>query len=402
MKKAFYAWRYYMLSREDYTRCMKQVFPSNLFGMWLVGIWFAVFSFVFATIGIVPNTSYLVAGVYVAGRGIHASYFYYGISILTILFVIYVWNLNNKVKQGKYVSKALIYVLVISLYMAFILTGTYMSVWANPTNGVGVAFMVLLICSIGLVAASPILNFSLVLIGVAIFVISSVLIKEPQYWYSDITNVSYAAPAAIMFNWFTNVLKMSSALNGLKLADEKVKYQRESTIDELTQLGNRRDFDRRLKRYLSNSREDDKYLCFAIIDIDFFKKYNDHYGHPKGDDCLRAIGGMLRDKWDNPSVYAARLGGEEFALLWFEKDKEIANNIVAQLQQRIRELDIPHIKSDVAGHITVSIGVCVISSSRHDNCENSIYSSADNALYEAKKSGRNCAVIVDEHGNLEQ
>ena len=282
VKKVFYAWRYYMVSREDYVRCMEQVFPGNLFGMWFVGMWFAVFSFVFATIAIVPNLSYLVAGVYVDGRGIYASFLYYGISIITILFTAYVWNLNNKVKQGKRVSKALIYVLVISLYFAFILTGTYMSVWSNP-DGMGVTFMVLLICSIGLVTASPVFNFSLVSIGVAIFVISSVVLKEPQHWYHDIIHVSYAAPAAIMFNWFANVFKISSALNSLKLADEKAIYFTQCQLmQEVAEQVKAVRHDMKihlatLQNFASNSNTEEikSYLVSLVNDIEKSEVYSD-------------------------------------------------------------------------------------------------------------------------------
>ena len=395
MRRGFYAWRYYMLVREDYIRCMEKAFSSNLLGMWCAGIWLVVFLFINLIISVISAD---INALFLMDIYMPTSYVYLGLTVLATLFLMFVWRLRNLAKKGKHVSKTLIYVLVISLYAIFIFTGMFISVWTSY-DSIGVIFMILLVCSICLVIDSPIANLSLVLIAVAVFVTLSVLIKEHQYWHYDILNVSVAASAAIMFNWFINVYKMSAVLNGINLEEERDKYQGQSSIDELTQLSNRRDFERRFKRYLTDYREDDNFLCFAVIDIDFFKNYNDHYGHPKGDDCLRAIGRKLAIKWDNPSVYAARIGGEEFALLWFEKDKENVNGVVMQLQQRIDELSIPHAKSSVAEYITASVGVYVVSSGAPYNySEDSIYGFADSALYKAKKAGRNRAVVIDENG----
>jgi len=175
----------------------------------------------------------------------------------------------------------------------------------------------------------------------------------------------------------------------------KIQYKHEATVDTLTQLKNRRDFDLTFQRYLNNYRESDHYLCLAIIDIDFFKNYNDYYGHPKGDECLRAIGGTLNDLQNELDIYAARLGGEEFALLWFEKDRNGINNVISQIQRLIEDLNIPHVKSTVAKRLTVSIGIH-ITRCGEGNSVQEMYASADNALYEAKVNGRNRAVVFGE------
>jgi diguanylate cyclase (GGDEF)-like protein len=128
------------------------------------------------------------------------------------------------------------------------------------------------------------------------------------------------------------------------------------------------------------------------MDIDFFKNYNDHYGHPKGDKCLRSIGKLLNSLNESMSVYAARIGGEEFALIWHEKDAMYIDKTVSQIQQMINELNIPHEKSITAPHITVSVGIHTLRCGTSNDIR-SLYDYADKALYDAKRSGRNRAVI---------
>jgi len=93
-------------------------------------------------------------------------------------------------------------------------------------------------------------------------------------------------------------------------------------------------------------------------------------------------------------VYVARIGGEEFALLWFE-EKNDAQSTVTQLQKRIKNLEIPHAKSAVCEHVSLSIGVCIVQCKNEIKTRDDIYSLADKALYKAKKDGRNRAVIFD-------
>jgi len=145
------------------------------------------------------------------------------------------------------------------------------------------------------------------------------------------------------------------------------------------------------KRFISRYRESDNYLCLALMDIDFFKDYNDHYGHPKGDECLRSIGKALNDLHNN-NIYAARVGGEEFALLWFEKEFSHVDSVASLVKNSIYNLRIPHEKSEVAEFVTISIGIYVVKCDASNDMQ-VIYDAADKALYTAKRDGRNRAVI---------
>jgi diguanylate cyclase (GGDEF)-like protein len=176
------------------------------------------------------------------------------------------------------------------------------------------------------------------------------------------------------------------------MEDERNNYFNQSTVDELTQLKNRRDFMNTFQRTLTNFRQSDNFLCIAILDIDFFKRYNDCYGHPKGDECLHNIGNAFKDLQNNLNIYAARVGGEEFAFIWFEKEAANAYNVASLLNTAIYDLNIPHEKSDVAPCVTVSVGIHVVRCGTSEDI-NTLYNSADKALYVAKKNGRNRAVI---------
>jgi diguanylate cyclase (GGDEF)-like protein len=224
-----------------------------------------------------------------------------------------------------------------------------------------------------------------------VFIVSTVLVKEPHNWIYDIENVLIAGSVSLLFSWQITMQRLVSALKESRLEEE-------NTVDELTRLKNRRDFMQTFQRRVSNYRSYDDWLCIAIMDIDYFKDYNDHYGHPQGDECLRAIGGVL-NSLEELGIYAARVGGEEFALIWHEKDSGSIKKTIFKIQHIIHELQIPHEKSQVAAHITVSMGIHTVRSGESDNIH-ILYDMADKALYTAKRSGRNRAVVHGEEITL--
>ena len=372
-KRFFTAWRYCQLDPDDYKQCLKKEFPNNLVGLWCVGLWYFIFMLI---------------------NGILASICsFFVIALGMIFFLVYVQHLRRKITNEKPVSPVLIAILIAILYIAIISTGLYEGVLHNP-DAIAVLFMIFLMCGIVLVIVSPVVSLLMTFTSTAIFISLSILLKSPQIWINDIAKVSATAPAAIVFNWFMTTYRLRAVSENIQLEIERNRYLSQSIIDQLTGLYNRRDFDERFQRYLNSPRKEDNFLCFAIMDIDFFKQYNDHYGHPQGDACLKAVGKVLSEKWENSSVYAARIGGEEFALLWFEKEEGNAQQVILELQNRVRHIAMPHAKSSVSDYVTISIGLCIVASSVQGLKQGDIYSAADGALYEAKKAGRNRAVTV--------
>jgi len=159
-------------------------------------------------------------------------------------------------------------------------------------------------------------------------------------------------------------------------------------IDQLTGIYNRRYLDGHLKKTIKHLARNITYLSLLMIDIDFFKKYNDTYGHDAGDNCLRAIASSLSQCITRDDDFIARYGGEEFVVVLPNTDKNGAQVVAEKMLERIRECNIPHNASETANHVTVSIGGTTgIVKYFHNGSDYIKY--ADKALYESKNSGRN-------------
>jgi len=376
MRKFLYSWRFYSFGREQYQECMNNVFSNNLLNLRHGNAIVAIFAVCFTFFPIVfENFNLFKAGVFV------------GVAIIAGLISL----LANYLMQLINVKKRAIYLLITLFYANVVFLGTYIGVLANHDR-VGSLFGCFLVCTLLLFINPPQFNLGLTLGGMIIFICSAVFFKEKEVWLYDLVNTVVAGSLSIYFSWHITKLRMGMELSATKLEDERNQYVDQSITDELTQLRNRRDFNQTFQRFLSNYRTSDEWLCIALADIDFFKFYNDHYGHPGGDDCLRKIGGAL-NSLSALGVYAARVGGEEFALLWFEKDPVHADVIVGQWTDTIRNLKIAHEKSKVNEYVTMSIGVYVVRCGTSYDTQ-SLYDMADKALYTAKSSGRNCAIIA--------
>ena len=180
----------------------------------------------------------------------------------------------------------------------------------------------------------------------------------------------------------------------LSLDNERIQLlaeelERLSFLDGLTGVANRRYFDTTLEKQWRACLRDNRPLTLVMLDVDFFKNYNDHYGHQDGDQCLRTIARTLSLQAARPQDLAARYGGEEFAMLFPGADREAAEQVAERILQAVRDLKLPHEVSGVCGHITLSAGVASTVPSVHTTVE-SLVQSADRALYDAKSSGRDC------------
>ena len=161
-------------------------------------------------------------------------------------------------------------------------------------------------------------------------------------------------------------------------------------IDELTSLLNRRGFDAILSREFLHVQRDNANLSLAILDIDYFKKFNDLYGHPKGDEALRQVSGLIHENVDE-SCFAFRIGGEEFAMIFVGHSLGSTRQLLHRLKDRVERLQIPHAHNQVSDALTLSIGALVITP--EDNVEERrLYSLADKALYQAKQQRNNVVV----------
>jgi diguanylate cyclase (GGDEF)-like protein/PAS domain S-box-containing protein len=177
-----------------------------------------------------------------------------------------------------------------------------------------------------------------------------------------------------------------------KLAE--MALQNLATKDSLTGLANRRSLDDKLQLEWKCGQRTATSLAFILGDIDHFKHYNDHYGHPKGDECLRAVAGAIGAAVFRPADMTARYGGEEFAIVMPNTDLAGAHAVAERICVAIRALSIPHAASATAPHVTISLGVSALIPDSGNSLE-ALIAAADAALYRAKGSGRN-RTVVDE------
>ena len=160
-----------------------------------------------------------------------------------------------------------------------------------------------------------------------------------------------------------------------------------STTDSLTEVGNRRLFDQMLRAEWQRAARRGEAVALLMIDIDHFKDYNDHYGHPAGDACLRQVARMVGESVRRGGELVARYGGEEFALLLPGADLEAARAVAERCRQQIEAAKIQHRASATSAWLTVSIGVASQNASPDVDCFN-LVEIADAALYRAKRCGR--------------
>lgn len=166
-----------------------------------------------------------------------------------------------------------------------------------------------------------------------------------------------------------------------------------SMYDGLTHIPNRRYFDEVYEKKYKETMRDKKTLAVLMLDVDYFKLYNDHYGHGKGDECLIKIAGALRMTLKRPSDMVARYGGEEFVLLLQDIDIEGATKVAESLVEAVGELGILHEYSSVCDHVTVSVGLG-FKEKESSVSKEELIKCADDALYLAKERGRNRIAIL--------
>jgi diguanylate cyclase (GGDEF)-like protein len=189
---------------------------------------------------------------------------------------------------------------------------------------------------------------------------------------------------------------LGHTFNGMlrRIRDDIKELERFSTLDGLTGIHNRRYFDHCMKHELSHAKRQKTPTSLLYIDIDYFKRYNDHYGHLAGDETLRRVAQTIASMARRSTDVSARLGGEEFAVLLSDTSQEPARLFAERLQRAIHKLQIEHVDSEIGGHVTISIGIATLIPD-HETQVDELLGSADRALYQAKAQGRNRVVVAN-------
>jgi diguanylate cyclase (GGDEF)-like protein len=167
-----------------------------------------------------------------------------------------------------------------------------------------------------------------------------------------------------------------------------------SMTDMLTEVFNRRAFNQRLVQAWKISSRKSIPLSVALIDIDFFKKYNDFYGHMKGDDCLKEVAQCIkRTAAEENGVMVARYGGEEFVILMPARSIDAAQLIAQRVCQAVNDMKIPHEASECSEYVSISVGTAVTKDFSEEQGYSLLTHNTDLALYNAKDMGRNRALV---------
>jgi len=179
-----------------------------------------------------------------------------------------------------------------------------------------------------------------------------------------------------------------------KLADANLELERLSSLDGLTGLTNRRRFDELFFHEWKRAIRVGSTLSIILIDIDHFKAYNDRYGHPAGDECLRRVAATLRETAARPGDSVARYGGEEFVAVLADTDTVGARALAERMRTAVEKLQLEHAASPTSPHVTLSLGVATTTPA-DTSTHTALLAAADEALYESKKGGRNRASFRD-------
>jgi diguanylate cyclase (GGDEF)-like protein len=187
--------------------------------------------------------------------------------------------------------------------------------------------------------------------------------------------------------------QLEKANRELKAANRKLEAL--ATIDGLTQIANRRRFDDYLAQKWQECWQRQQPICLLLGDIDFFKPYNDHYGHQMGDRCLCQVAKILESSLLRPQDLAARYGGEEFAVVLPQTSLEDAKNIALQIIENVRNVAIAHATSPVSSTVSLSLGVHGLIPTEAI-APNTLIECCDQALYAAKAQGRDRLIFYSE------
>lgn len=223
-------------------------------------------------------------------------------------------------------------------------------------------------------------------------------LKEGEVYEGELQNVKKNGEAFWIYITITPTFKDNKVQSFVAIREDitnKKKLEQLAIVDELTSLYNRRYFNEIVDKEIRRAKRRQGLLNMVIIDIDYFKKYNDTYGHPQGDKVLIQISQLFQHILKRGDDYIFRIGGEEFCLLFSSQNEEESLSLTKRIVQSVEDLKIEHKKSSVSQYITISCGLSCVDSQNLQN-DTKMYQNTDKALYKAKSNGRNQVVVYNE------
>ena len=331
---------------------------------WLIDRNFFIHDFIHSLLGLVNGAFCLLTLFFFAHYKILRSYYPYAAMALTFWAIVSMTWLTMTMLTEAFRYQAMMIISMIYI-MGFVLTGV------KPFHMLLTGLMAAVVAMIMLLSLHipiDVMVMGRVLVGSSVmgFLISKMLCTRER-----------------MIFLVMHQARLSEKINRIH-AEELLHL---SQHDALTKVSNRRTFDEMLDSYFEQARHDEVPLSLLFIDVDFFKKYNDHYGHQKGDEVISAIAKSIKDSIRHMD-FVARYGGEEFVVLLPETDAHGAYAVASNIFKAVERLAIPHSQSLVSGNVTISLGFTVYKGEA-EIFKSDFLQRADQALYRAKQLGRN-------------
>ena len=331
---------------------------------WLIDRNFFIHDFIHSLLGLVNGAFCLLTLFFFAHYKILRSYYPYAAMALTFWAIVSMTWLTMTMLTEVFRYQAMMIISMIYI-MGFVLTGV------KPFHMLLTGLMAAVVAMIMLLSLHipiDVMVMGRVLVGSSVmgFLISKMLCTRER-----------------MIFLVMHQARLSEKINRIH-AEELLHL---SQHDALTKVSNRRTFDEMLDSYFEQARHDEVPLSLLFIDVDFFKKYNDHYGHQKGDEVISAIAKSIKDSIRHMD-FVARYGGEEFVVLLPETDAHGAYAVASNIFKAVERLAIPHSQSLVSGNVTISLGFTVYKGEA-EIFKSDFLQRADQALYRAKQLGRN-------------
>lgn len=338
-------------------------------------------------------------------------YIVLSMSLLVIGFIY--WFLFHQVRKGRIQSHKIKAFLVESLlYIYLCLQLVFCTLNILSTGGINSFIIAILI--IGMVPIiRPLQSITSILLSflyvfIALYLTrntsnawDSILLTDTWANLIIITGLTMCISVFIYDMYTTNFLKsvelqqaneaLQNTNNQLENANEQLEVL--ANTDQMTGVANRRAFSKEFQTLWDLSISNNRRLALALVDIDFFKSYNDKFGHMEGDKCLQKIATSLKTTFRRNTDIVSRYGGEEF-LIVFDANENNAFDFVELARKNIEALRIPHANTTISPYVTISAGVCVVLPGKDVSMDHAL-KIADDSLYDSKKSGRNKTTIVE-------
>ncbi len=369
LKKRVNHWRYLGLSKETVEVYADRVSIDNLDVLCTESVLLGALCFFTALLLSVYN--YVALKIFVLIGCAFVSCF---ISIVANLF-----RKNVAIVTAKDVN-IMIFALVVTYYVLVIFMGVY-----HTDNYASLMVGATLITQVSF-DVTPRRNLFTLGFFFLTFVILDHLFKPFNIFFYDLINVSVSAIMGLVISWKKAKVKWEhkEAIELIERSNSKLYVS--STTDPLTGLTNRRNSFDRLEVLAAQACVSGKRIVCMVMDLDEFKRYNDTFGHPAGDELLENLGKLLREVAEKHKINVSRIGGEEFMAYWMGEEETNSAIIAREILENVRKL--PHLEAAEAENVTISIGI-YDNEAQVEDTGNRVYSKADRAVYAAKKNGRN-------------